>query len=532
MPTTAAGIDAARLPGRHTGSSDRSRAMAEAKMTNAADILIVDDEPIVCETLQGLLDFQGHRVATCSSGAEALNCIRRKSFDLVFLDIRLPDMDGFQILAAIRKEAAGLLVIMITGDATIETAVEALKSGAYGYLRKPIRIEELTKTVKNALDHRELDKARRRSEAALRDSEERFRTLVENSLIGICIVQNKKIIYQNPEQKKLYRSFASVSPETLIHFIHPDDVEKVTKCYRVLIAGKQKSVETDFRIYPSGSEKKDTDIRWLQCRASLFQYRGADAILINLMDITRSQELEHFLRVKSKMISLGRVAAGIAHEIRNPLTGINSYLFTLEDLLKSEELDADTIEMMKNIVDQVQGASNKIESVIKRVLDFSRPGVPSMSLINMNNPLQEALNLSAVSLRKKGVTVDIDLDPGLPMSYGDTNLIEQVVLNLIDNAVKSMEKKNAEKRLTLRSYSENNHICLSVSDTGSGIPIGIREKIFYPFFTTETDGSGIGLAISLRIINDHRGAITVESTESGGARFTIELPIEKRMQIQ
>ncbi|MFY9704531.1 MAG: response regulator, partial [Desulfobacterales bacterium] len=123
-------------------------------MTNAADILIVDDEPIVCETLQGLLDFQGHRVATCSSGAEALNCIRRKSFDLVFLDIRLPDMDGFQILATIRKEAAGVLVIMITGDATIETAVEALKSGAYGYLRKPIRIEELTKTVKNALDHR------------------------------------------------------------------------------------------------------------------------------------------------------------------------------------------------------------------------------------------------------------------------------------------------------------------------------------------------------------------------------------------
>ena len=257
-----------------------------------------------------------------------------------------------EVAQAIRAcRSAGIRVIMITGDATIETAVEALKSGAYGYLRKPIRIEELTKTVKNALDHRELDQARRRSEAALRDSEERFRTLVENSLIGICIVQNKKIIYQNPEQKKLYRSFASVSPDTLIHFIHPDDVEKVSKCYRALIAGNQKSVETDFRIYPSGSEKKDTDIGLLQCRASLFQYRGADAILINLMDITRSQELEHFLRVKSKMISLGRVAAGIAHEIRNPLTGINSYLFTLEDLLKSGELDPDTIEMMKNIVE-------------------------------------------------------------------------------------------------------------------------------------------------------------------------------------
>ncbi|MFZ0614603.1 MAG: response regulator [Desulfobacterales bacterium] len=501
-------------------------------MPTGADILIVDDEPIVCETLQGLLDFQGHRVATCSSGAAALECIRRRSFDLVFLDIRLPDMDGFQILAAIRKEAAGVLVIMITGDATIETAVEALKSGAYGYLGKPVRVEELTKTVKNALDHRELDQARRRSEAALRDSEERFRTLVENSLIGICILQNNTIIYQNPEHKKLYRSFATVSPETLIHFIHPDDVAKVTRCYHALMSGKQKSVETDFRIYPSGSEKQDADIRWLQCRASLFPYRGADAVLINLMDITRSQELEHFLRVKSKMISLGRVAAGIAHEIRNPLTGINSYLFSLADLLKAEELDAETVGMMKKIVDQVQGASNKIESVIKRVLDFSRPGVPSMALISMNRPLQEAINLSAVSLRKKGIEIVIDLDSNLPPSYGDASLIEQVVLNLIDNAVKSMEKKAAEKRLTLRSYAADNNICLSVSDTGGGIPLGIREKIFDPFFTTETDGSGIGLAISLRIINDHRGAITVEGNESGGAQFTIELPIEKRMQVQ
>ncbi|MFZ0133228.1 MAG: ATP-binding protein, partial [Desulfobacterales bacterium] len=205
---------------------------------------------------------------------------------------------------------------------------------------------------------------------------------------------------------------------------------------------------------------------------------------------------------------------------------------SLADLLKAEQLDAETIGMMKKIVDQVQGASNKIESVIKRVLDFSKPGVPSMSLISMNRPMQEAINLSAVSLRKKGIEIVIDLDPELPMSYGDANLIEQVVLNLIDNSVKSMEKKAAEKRLTLRSYAADNNICLSVSDTGGGIPLGIREKIFDPFFTTETDGSGIGLAISLRIINDHRGAITVESNESGGAQFTIELPIEKRMQVQ
>jgi PAS domain S-box-containing protein len=499
---------------------------------NVADILIVDDEPIVCDTLKGLLGFQGHRVATCSEGTKALDEIRQRDIDLVFLDINLPDMDGFEILAEIRKISAETLVIMITGDATIETAVEALKSGAYGYLRKPVRIEDLTKTVKNAIDHRELDKARCRSEAALRESEERFRALVENSLIGICIIQKNQIIYQNPEQEKIYRLFANVTPDTLINFVHNDDVEKVMACHRRLIEGKEKTVEADFRIYPAGSDQTSSDYRWLHCRASLFTYQGDDAILINLMDITRSQELEHFLRVKSKMISLGRVAAGIAHEIRNPLTGINSYLFTLEDLLDADELDADNIGMMRQIVHQVQGASNKIESVIKRVLDFSRPGAPTMSLINMNLPMQEALNLSAASLRKKGIEIDIELAPDLPRCYGDAHLVEQVVLNLIDNAVKAMEKKNGIKRLELRSYTKGQNIYLSISDTGTGIPISLREKIFDPFFTTESDGSGIGLAISLRILNDHRGAITVEGNERGGAKFTIELPIDKRTKNQ
>jgi signal transduction histidine kinase len=109
-------------------------------------------------------------------------------------------------------------------------------------------------------------------------------------------------------------------------------------------------------------------------------------------------------------------------------------------------------------------------------------------------------------------------------------LIEQVVLNLIDNAVKAMAQKNGDKHLVLHTYSKNGNIYLNVSDSGPGIPMGIREKIFDPFFTTDADGSGIGLAISQRIINDHNGTITMESNEWGGADFIIELPIDKRMR--
>jgi signal transduction histidine kinase len=233
------------------------------------------------------------------------------------------------------------------------------------------------------------------------------------------------------------------------------------------------------------------------------------------------------------MISLGRVAAGIAHEIRNPLTGINSYLYTMEDLFDAKELNSADLHMMKTIVEQMQLASNKIESVIKRVLDFSRPGTPSMTLITINDPLQEAVNLSAVSLRKKAIEIRSRLEPDLPQCYGDAHLIEQVMLNMIDNAVRAMEKRNqGEKILRLSSWSRGNSVYLSVSDTGGGIPLALREKIFDPFFTTESDGSGIGLAIAQRIIHDHNGAIRVGSNEWGGAEFTIELPIEKRQELR
>jgi PAS domain S-box-containing protein len=352
---------------------------------------------------------------------------------------------------------------------------------------------------------------------------------VENSPVGICIIQGNKIVYQNPEQKKLYPKLSQKPLNKLIGHVHADDIEKVIKSYRSLFKERKQSVEAGFRLYPTGKKRRDTDVKWVQCRASLIQYQGKEAILVNIMDVTRSKEMEHILRVKSKMVSLGRVAAGIAHEIRNPLTGINSYLYTIEDLLDEETLDTEGIQMIGKIMGQIQLASNKIESVIKRVLDFSRPGAPAMNLINVNKSLEAAVKLSSVSLRKKGIKIEKKLDSKLPKCYGDAHLIEQVILNLLDNAVKAMDNNDSPKLIAIKSYSKNKKIFIKISDTGPGITKGIQDKIFDPFFTTDADGSGIGLAISQRIVNDHNGSISVNGNQWGGAEFKIELPVEKRM---
>ncbi len=369
------------------------------------------------------------------------------------------------------------------------------------------------------------------AEQNLRQSEHRFRSLVENSPMGISIIQNKKFVYKNPAQQHMRDSLSHEKFSDIIDDIHPEDLDKVKTAYEKLLAGEVEWVDIDLRFYSataSGSHQS-ANLRWAQCRASNITYRGEPAILINVLDVTKAKELEQQLIIKNKMISLGRVAAGIAHEIRNPLTGINSYLYTLNELCESDSLELDDLEMMRPIVDQIQTASNKIESVIKRVMDFSKPGAPKMEKINLNQALEEAIELSAVTLRKNGIKIESTLSPNLPMCYADPHLIEQVILNLITNAAKAIEAFNGLKLVGVDSYSANNTLFIRVSDSGPGIPLEYKEKIFDPFFTTNQEGSGIGLNIAQRIIADHNGSITLGKSQWGGAEFTIRLPIERRV---
>jgi PAS domain S-box-containing protein len=368
------------------------------------------------------------------------------------------------------------------------------------------------------------------TEDALRKSEQQFRDLIENSPIGISIFQDNQFVYQNPEQVRINGSASEKSAFMDLSKIHPEDLDKVKAAQRSILKREVSTAEVDFRFFRSTKEPAKTEMIWLWCRAIAFNYQGKDAILVNAIDITRAKQLEHQVLIKNKMLSLGRVAAGIAHEIRNPLTGINTYLYTVEDLCESDRLGPEDMEVIRQILSQIQVASNKIESVIKRVMDFSKPGAPKMVRTNLNNSLEEAIKLSSVTMRKSGVKIQKSLDPRLPECYADPHLIEQVVLNLITNAARAMEKSaNGNKQVEVKSSAKNNTLCIRVADAGPGVPDELREKIFDPFFTTKEDGSGIGLNIAQRIVADHNGAISLGTSRWGGAEFRIELPIERRL---
>ena len=370
---------------------------------------------------------------------------------------------------------------------------------------------------------------RRDAQAALVESETRFRQLVEHSLTGISIIQEGRIVYQNPEQERLLGHLPRPIIFEDIENIHKDDIAKVAQFYQNLIAGQWQDTDTEFRFYPSGKKDGPTDMRWIHCRASRIEYQGKSAILLNIDEVTRAKRLENLLRIQDKMSSLGRVAAGIAHEIRNPLSGINIYLNTLRKLYYKDGSE----EKVGQILDQLQSASRKIESVIRRVMDFTKSSEPQLSLMDINGPVEEAIHLSAVSLRKRNIRIEKNLAGNLPLCYLDAQLIEQVLLNLITNSAEAMkDDKQAPKIIAVTSAVVDDQIQVSVSDSGPGVPPESREIIFDPFYTTKNGSSGIGLSLSHRIIADHGGTLIALAGQLGGAEFRIEIPVNREKPIE
>jgi PAS domain S-box-containing protein len=369
---------------------------------------------------------------------------------------------------------------------------------------------------------------RKQGRKALEESEKRFRDLVENSLTCISIIQNDKIVYKNPEYERLFGSSNNSFILPDYGNIHPEDVAAVDTAIRKYLEGSLRFADMEFRFYPSQNVNAGVDItgnlKWFHCRVSTIEHRGKNAILVNLMDISRAKELEHLLRIQDKMTSLGRVAAGIAHEIRNPLSGINIYLKALEKIIRKSQND----EKISSILSQLQSASNKIESVIRRVMDFSRPSEPAFIRTDINRPVEEAVNLSAVTLRKSGIQLKMKLCPDLPECLADPHMIEQVILNLVSNASEAMKHMEGNKKIEIDTELRQGAVCIRVSDSGPGVPEKMMENIFDPFYTTKSSSSGIGLSICHRIVTDHGGTLDVSTADIGGAAFLVKIPAERK----
>lgn len=378
------------------------------------------------------------------------------------------------------------------------------------------------------------DSERKQTEGALKTSEENFRNLVENSLTGIFIIQDGRMVFSNPEHsRRLLGGPVPRDISTWLDTVSPEDRVKAETVYSDLVSGRTQAAEVVIRVSRSLYENGQDSPRWVLCRASRIQYQGKPSILVNTMDITEMKKFELLAGMQDKMASLGRVAAGIVHELRNPLSAVNIQLANLERIHCREDAQPSgaSAQKTKIIIDQLKAASMRIESIIRRVVDFSKPGRHDFHAADVNQIVESAADFYSTSFRKNGLTLEKSLAPELPECLGDPSALEQVIINLIGNSLDMMKDKDNAGQIGLSTHSTRESVVVQVFDSGPGVPLHLRERIFDPFFSTRKDSMGIGLSISQRIVLDHGGTIQVSESKWGGAQFTIEIPRADRNRV-
>jgi PAS domain S-box-containing protein len=258
------------------------------------------------------------------------------------------------------------------------------------------------------------------------------------------------------------------------------------------------------------------------------EYGGRDVLIATTTDITATVEKEAQLIQAGKMTTLGVMAAGMAHEINQPLSVIQvSADYILKMLRRGQPLgDAE----MKSVAEDIIAHVGRATSVIKHVRDFSRQAEIVRSRVDINNPIRDVFKILGHQLKVHEIEVELDLDPNIPPIMADHNRLEQVFVNLVSNAIDAIDEKREHpeiadrtRRLRIRSYADNGHVVAEVSDTGIGMPEHVRRKLFEPFFTTKGTGKGTGLgtSISYGIVRDYDGRIEVESAPGQGANFKL-----------
>ncbi|HUJ12120.1 MAG TPA: response regulator [Verrucomicrobiae bacterium] len=390
--------------------------------------------------------------------------------------LAFPYMEGSQVLMALGYLATAILTIMIVIGMTIEREVSAAE--------QTYRV--LFDSASDAIFLVDLFRKRilEANAAALRLTKRSAIELVGRPFVEICPS------LQGPET-------VSLSSDTIKIF---------------------NAVFRPFNEFPLAR----ADGTKINCEGdtALVQWHQRPVLQVNVRDVSERQKAGNQLRRAEKLSALGQLIAGVAHELNNPLAVVTGYS---QVLARKGNLDKKIRENLQRILHESERASK----IVRDLLAFARPSDPQKTAMNINRLVAQVLEDQQANLQAAGIQLETQLAKDLPETMADHGQIEQVLVNLIGNAIYALSARRQPRVLTIASEETGNYIRIGVSDNGDGLPKDIVGKIFDPFFTTKPlgKGTGLGLTISNTIVQEHRGKILAENRLTGGARFTVELPV-------
>lgn len=496
-------------------------------MSDPLRVLIVEDSEtdaamVVRPLRKAGYDVRDERVETASEMRAALE---KQGWDVVIADYRLPQFDAPAALALLQGTGRDIPFIVVSGAVGEETAVAMMKAGAHDYLMKD-NLLRLAPAVERGIREAHIRRDRQRAEEALRESEERLRTIFEASQAGIILVDPRRFItFANQRMADLFKcSMSELVGSAYSEHVHPDERDTVDRKMKQLIAGETDSVSlerhyvcadgSDFWGFVSGRRLTDADgnlVSLVGIIADITERKRAEEELHQVMDeLKRSNtELEQFAYVAS-------------HDLQEPLRMVSSFTQLLARRYQ-DKLDAEANEFIAFAID----GANRMQRLINDLLAYSRVSTRGQPLAatDCNAVLgQVRVNLSAAIAESQALVTNDDL----PIVYADEGQLVQLFQNLIGNAIK-FRKPGELPRVHVSAQRAEKEWVLGVCDEGIGIDPQYHERIFVIFqrllSREEYPGTGIGLAICKRIVERHGGRIWVESELGKGATFYFTLPL-------
>jgi len=510
-------------------------------------ILLVDDEPRMCDSLKYLLENNEFQVRTALSGFDALHWISREEYDVAVLDIGLPDIDGIQVMQHIRKHHPDTDVVIVTGNATLESALSALRSGAFDYLKKPFEYDQLLNTINNILKQRQLQCENIEINGKLAETEERYRYLVRNSPDIIYVLdENGCFEYiSDAVQPLLGHDPHSLIGEHFSKIVADEDLDACRWFFQERRTGKRTTTGAELRLKMSGNGQsgKTCELHHITVELkSTGMYENPDETRYRFVgthgvarDISRRKALERQVKQMERMEAMGTLSAGIAHNFNNLLMGIQGNASLM--LLDLDEENHEHTKRLQNIIEYSQSGAD----LTSQLLGFARSSDYEIKPIDMNELLRK--NAHMFSKARKEVQFHENLDPDLCLCDADAKQMEQVLLNLFVNAWQAMpgggeitlETENViidSQSVEHGSLPPGPYVKIAVRDTGTGIEKDVLPRIFEPFYTTKEvgQGTGLGLASAFGIVKNLGGTIHVESCVGKGSTFFILLPVSEQTE--
>ncbi len=511
-------------------------------------ILIIDDDRDILDTLQTLLETEGYEVVTCESGREAREQIEKALFSAILLDIYLPDFDGLDFIQQVQMQGVQTPVVVITGSSEIEMARKAIKIGVFDYLVKPIKNRQLLQIVRNAVTHNflreerenlekqkrmyqeQLEKMVAQKTLELEESEYKYKSLVEQSLIGVFVIQDGNFHYMNAKACEILNlePVQVLNKKGLLDFIRKNEREALRQKLQDCIDGKTHNLQLKLNaVLDDGTEKV------LQLWIARIQYQKQPALEGIVIDISEQVELqkhEQMLKLQlmsaHKMAAIGNLAAGIAHNLNNPISVIQANA----ELLHYKNPEAKETE---RILEQTQRMIELINTIVMKGHREQRQLRESIDLNQLIRREMEFLNANLFFKHK--IEKVMQLKDGLPKIHGQYSDFSQSLNNIIDNAIHAMYQSSV-KRLTISTDFDDQNIILKISDTGQGIEPQHLPHIFDPFFTTKQPptevakksdqpvGSGLGLSMVKMLLEPYGVRFDVQSKVGQGTTFSLLIP--------